>query len=237
MVLKDAVIDDIITKSPADNIKTIEIDIKAVDTKHRALTKQEQSDFMNALKGNYYYTYINLMLMTGMRSGEVGALTWQDIDYKKDVIHVNKTITKQENGTHTVGDSTKSKKSNRDIPMNDDIKRIIREQKAKSDLLPFTTCNKNVFVSPFGNIIANQQINKAINDTLDKLSNEGIIIEPFTSHALRDTFATRYIEQGGNMQTLKDILGHNSITLTMDLYAHVLPDSKHEEMNRIKISV
>lgn len=60
-------------------------------------------------------------------------------------------------------------------------------------------------------------------------------MEHFTAHALRDTFATRYIEQGGNPQTLKTILGHSSLSMTMDLYSHVLPDTKQKEMNQLKI--
>lgn len=60
-------------------------------------------------------------------------------------------------------------------------------------------------------------------------------MEHFTAHALRDTFATRYIEQGGNPQTLKTILGYSSLAMTMDLYSHVLPDTKRKEMNQLKI--
>ncbi|MCI8889082.1 MAG: tyrosine-type recombinase/integrase, partial [Hungatella sp.] len=57
----------------------------------------------------------------------------------------------------------------------------------------------------------------------------------FTAHALRDTFATRFIEQGGNPQTLKTILGHSSLAMTMDLYSHVLPNTKQQEMDNLKI--
>jgi integrase len=59
-------------------------------------------------------------------------------------------------------------------------------------------------------------------------------IEYFTHHAFRDTFATRYIEEGGNMQTLKTILGHNSLGMTADLYSHVLPNTKQKEMDQIQ---
>ena len=62
-------------------------------------------------------------------------------------------------------------------------------------------------------------------------------IAPFTSHALRDTFATRYIEQGGHPQTLKTLLGHSSFSVTMDLYSQVLPNTRKEEMERIVIDI
>ena len=48
--------------------------------------------------------------------------------------------------------------------------------------------------------------------------------------ALRDTFAARFIEQ-----TLKVILGHSSPAMTMDLYSHVLPNTKQQEMDNLRI--
>ena len=235
MILNDAVIDEIIIKNPANRIKALKAEKKATETTHRALTKQEQTDFMAELKDNYYYSYIALMLASGMRSGEVSALTWQDIDYKNNVIHVMRTVTKQENGTMAVGKTAKSDAGVRDIPITATIRKILQENKAKRDIIPFD--NSYVFVSPYGNIVANQHINDAIRATIKRLNDAGKQIEPFTSHAMRDTFATRYIEQGGNMQTLQKILGHSSITMTMDIYAHVLPDTKQDEMNRIQICV
>lgn len=62
-------------------------------------------------------------------------------------------------------------------------------------------------------------------------------IEHFSAHALRDTFATRYIEQGGSPQVLKTILGHNSLAMTMDLYSHVLPNTKQKEMESVRIVI
>lgn len=52
-------------------------------------------------------------------------------------------------------------------------------------------------------------------------------------HVFRHTFATRAIESGMQPQVLKTILGHSSLAMTMDLYSHVLPDTKAEEMEKI----
>lgn len=69
---------------------------------------------------------------------------------------------------------------------------------------------------------------------LERLHKQGIEIERFTHHAFRDTFATRYIEEGGNMKTLQMILGHSSLAMTADLYTHVLSDTKQQEMKQIE---
>ena len=77
-------------------------------------------------------------------------------------------------------------------------------------------------------------ITEETNNVLKRLRQQGIEIERFTHHAFRDTFATRYIEEGGNMQTLQKILGHSSLAMTADLYAHVLPNTKQQEMQQIE---
>ena len=235
-VLNDAVKDRIITENVASGIKTVKADQeKATDTKHRALTPEEQAAFMNALQGNYYYNFIALMLYTGIRSGEASALLWSDIDYKNNVIHISKTLTRDSKRKYVIGNTPKTESGNRIIPLNDDIEKVLEQQKAINKILPFPTTN--IFATINDKLVTAQQVNKAISDTLKALDQDGHHIEPFTSHALRDTFATRYIEQGGNMNTLKVLLGHSSITMTMDLYAHVLPDTKAEEMNRIRIAL
>lgn len=77
-------------------------------------------------------------------------------------------------------------------------------------------------------------VSSTIDNVLKRLRQQDIEIERFTHHAFRDTFATRYIEEGGNMQTLQKILGHSSLAMTADLYAHVLPNTKQQEMQQIE---
>lgn len=69
------------------------------------------------------------------------------------------------------------------------------------------------------------------------LDKKGIHIERFTSHAFRDTFATNYAraraDEGGDLETLKELLGHANLSITADLYVHVLGDSKVKGMKRL----
>lgn len=241
IVLNDAVSEDIIIKNPASGVKsTKDTSVKAAESYHRALTQEEQTAFMAELKTDFFYEFIALLLTTGMRQGEAAALNWSDIDYKQNVIHITKTVTYDENGKIKIGDSPKSEAGQRDIPMNDTIKEILKAQKKKSAMLQSTNViafDDRIFSTVYGNIINSNRVNKSITTCLKALEAKGIYIEHFTAHAFRDTFATRYIEQGGNMQTLKTILGHSSISLTMDLYSHVLPDIKQKEMDSIKITI
>ena len=72
---------------------------------------------------------------------------------------------------------------------------------------------------------------------IDKAYEKGMKIERFTSHSFRHSFATMAVNQGMQPQTLQKILGHSTITMTMDLYYHSSEEQKQEEASRIEIPV
>lgn len=242
-ILGNALIDGIITDNPMIGIKSLKDtkEVKAVNTKHRALTEEEQRVFMEQLKKDnaFYYELIAFMLSTGVRYGEAVALSWGDVDYKNNVIHINKTVTKTIDGKQAVG-TPKTKTSIRDIPMNQGIRDILKSQKQKCALvyanIPHGIDNR-IFPSPYGNITFVRQFNEDLKGAIKRVNESGFKLDNFTSHCFRDTFATRFIEQGGTPQTLKTILGHSSLSMTMDLYAHVLPNTKQKEMDMISIVI
>ena len=229
-VLKEAERDGIIIHSPADNIRGIKNDgAKASETYHRALTIEEQTAFMQIAKDDFYYELFAFLLCTGVRIGEAGALTWSDIDYKANVIHITKTVTRSAQNKHTIG-TPKTKTSKRDIPLTETTRKILKQQRDKvGRVIPL---NGRVFPRYDGGLIHSG----TIRNTVDRIA-KAAGVEHFGVHALRDTFATRFIEQGGTPQTLKTILGHSSLAMTMDLYAHVLPNTKQEEMDRLQIII
>lgn len=239
-VLNGAVDDEIIMKNPALTVKPLRTDSqpKASETIHRALTREEQQAFMQEAQKEWLYEFYCFSLCTGMRINEITALKWEDIDYINNVIHVTKTVSWKKGGGITKT-PPKSRTSKRDIPMNDTIKKILQKQREKMAMVHgdiyARQLGSNVFLGSNGaEAIASATVGYSIRSVLKRLKAQGIEIEYFTHHAFRDTFATRYIEEGGNMQTLKKILGHNSLAMTADLYSHVLPDTKQQEMQQIE---
>jgi len=240
-----AIIHDVIIKNPVKNIKpvkTIRVKDKATNTIHRALTKEEVDNFMNEAKeiNSYYYELFALLLSTGMRIGEASALSWNDIDYKKDVIHVHKTVayTDRKGNLETdrlfIQNVTKSSAGMRDIPMNDTIREILSSQKSRTVDLWGNVIGMNDLIfrnMKNGGLIESTTCVYAIKSVLKNLKKKGITIDKFTCHAFRDTFATRYFENGGNPKVLQEILGHGSFAMTMDLYTQVMDDKKVNEMN------
>lgn len=240
MMFEDAIRDEIRTSNPAANIKPLKYDRKkATKTIHKALTQEEQAAFMKTIRGEYYYPLLALLLCTGLRFGEAGALLWSDIDYVNGVIHVNKTVSNDTKNKLIIG-KPKSAASIRDIPMNKTIKNILKQAKENNKLVNGTNVipiNNRVFTDMHGGIIRNPSVAKTVNHAIEQMQEQGQDIDRFTIHCLRDTFATRFIEQGGNPQTLKALLGHSSIQMTMDLYAQVLPNIKSAEMDKLVIAI
>lgn len=236
IILNDAVHDDIIIKNPASGVKALKnTAVKATESYHRALTEREQETFMNEIKNDFYYEFIALLLCSGMRYGEAAALQWKDIDYKNNVIHITKTLTFTENGVLTLGNTPKSEASRRDIPLTDSIKNIIAQHRVRKWGNVIPQKKELVFNSVYGVYVSNHAINRTISNALKRLEEIGVHIDHFTAHCFRDTFATRFVEQGGDLLTLKTILGHNSLSMTADLYSHVLPNTKEKEMNKVNI--
>ena len=89
-----------------------------------------------------------------------------------------------------------------------------------------------IFLGPKGGLAVDLYVNRLIKKVCE---HEGV--EVFTSHALRDTFATRAIEGGMKPRTLQEILGHKDFAITMNLYCHVLDDTKEKEMKQLKFIV
>ena len=228
MLLEYAKRDKIITENPAEHIRALKrTEDSITKTSHRALSESEVRAFFGACETSYYKELFAFLLNTGMRAGEALALTWNDIT--PDVIRVTKTISRVSN-TATEISTPKTRKSTRDIPLNPVIRELLEKQKQK--LRALSIASLYIFPDTKGKSAVPHMINSIIDKMCKKAG-----IDHFSIHAFRDTFATYAIRSGVNPMTLRDILGHASINMTMDLYAQVLDDQKHREMQLVSFAV
>ena len=231
MIFREAIHDRIITENPADGVKTRKSEKKAKSTIHRALTVAEQELFEEKIVGHWLEYYFMFMLHSGVRCGEASALRWSDVDFENSVIHILRTITRDERGVTMIGDSPKSESSKRDLPMTQILRDTLQKQRERTLMINGIVEEEDlVFPGYVKEFVAPQSVNFAIGRILRKMPG----VEPFASHALRDTFATRFIENGGNPKTLQMLLGHSTFSMTMDVYTHVLPDTKLNELEQIE---
>lgn len=214
-------------------VKLAELPRKKQKTERRVLTLKEQELFFQYSKESYLNNLFALMVRTGMRSGEARGLKFSDVDNRNNVIHIRRTL-KYETGKGFFEDTPKTSTSMRDIPLTPEITAIIDSQrKITREYSNVVNIDEYVFHLPEGTPISRERVQSEIDRIVKKVNEAGCHMERFTSHCFRHTFATRAIEAGMQPQTLKTILGHSSLSMTMDLYSHVLPNTKAEEMQKV----
>lgn len=227
--LKQAVKDELIARNPFD---ATSLPRKIGERQARmAMTREEQDIFMEYAKESFLYNLFAVMLRTGMRSGEARDLRWSDIDKKQNVIHVTRTL-QYINGVGFIDDAPKTKTSVRDIPLTMEVLKLLESQKNYWGF-KVEKIDRYLFCDLDGNPINVHLLQAEIDRTIKRIHEDGKEFPRITSHVFRHTFATRAIEAGMQPQVLKTIMGHSSLAMTMDLYSHVLPDTKAEEMQKI----
>ena len=197
----------------------------------QALTKDQQKLFMEFAEESYLYNFFAVMLRTGMRNGELRGLKYSDIDKKNRVIHVQRTL-KYEAKMGFFEDTPKTRTSKRDIPLTEDMERLLDAQRSYWGF-KVEKMDRYLFCTETGSPLGRERVQAEIGRIIDRIRAAGNDFPRITAHILRHTFATRAIEGGMEPQVLKTILGHSSLAMTMDLYSHVLPDKKAEEMEKI----
>lgn len=238
-IFKEAINERLIDYNPCGLLKSIKkTEEDARDTIHRALTLEETATFFNCetTRNSLYYNVFRLAINTGMRFGEIGALKTTDI-YNNE-IHVERTLTQTETGQVKIGDSAKTQAGKRIIPINDNIQKILDDQRKLNAMIDSNIIDINdpltglLFKTESRKLLSNDRVNHEISIICKETG-----IEHFSMHAFRDTFATRAIESGVEPKTLQEILGHKDISITLNLYAHVMNDTKHEAMKKIIIAI
>lgn len=238
-ILNAAVRDEIILQNPATKVQKLKDTrtVRARDTNHRALNREEQRIFIEFASKSWYYNAMMLMLHTGIRQGEARSLKWSDIDYRKGVIHVQRTMSYDLENKPVVN-TPKTSTSMREIPLNDKIIEILKRQKQQMEVLnrenKVKVLDDFVIKSPRNLPVWDiRRLNEAMHKIVKDIRASGIDFPGISCHSLRATFATRAIEYGMSPETLKEILGHSSYQMTMDLYYHNSGEVKKQEMEKI----
>ena len=196
------------------------LDIKFIEDKDSArlqiLNKLEYKKIVSYLKIHFSFKNLGILLClsTGMRIGEICALKWRDVDINSGVINVRRTLQRiytienEKRFTELICDLPKTKCSIRDVPITDEIMKIVKPFKklAYDDFFVLSNCSKPIEPRTYRNYYK-------------KLLNE-LGIENIKFHGLRHSFATRCIESKGDYKTVSTILGHSNINTTLNLYVH-----------------
>lgn len=245
-IFQSAVDNNYISTNPASNLRVK--DDSGEEKEKRVLTKEEQDIFKKYSQNTMYHNAYCLVLETGLRVGEIGGLQWGDIDFDNKFLKVRRTILQDSKKGGFYYGNTKSKASNRIVPLTNEAISILNSQKIfqnklkikskdwnkKWDGLVFTTVNGNpvgasTFRTMMIRIVNNINFDKRLNSENENYKE----FEHCFMHSLRHTFATRCIENGVQPKTLQKILGHSTIVTTMDLYVHATDEHIFEEIEKM----
>lgn len=197
---------------------------KLTEKKIEIFNSSEQQRLENyCLRKKANYIGIVLCLYTGIRIGELLALTWDDLNFEQKLLSINKNVcTIKLNNKHiTHLDKPKTKSSIRIIPIPKQLIMYLKRIKKKSNSKYIITTRNNKMVS-----IRSYQRTYA--QILTRLN-----LPYHNYHSLRHSFATRALEMGMDVRSLSEILGHKNVAITLNRYSHSLLEHKIEMMNKL----
>lgn len=210
-----------------------EIDIKfptESDTRDlEILSIVDHKKLLNYVQDNFTFKNLGIFicLSTGMRIGELCGLQWDDIDIDNGIIKVRKTVQRiyfiENDRRHTeiIIDSPKTKNSIRDIPMTNELIKLIKPLKKIVNKDFFVLTNDRKPTEP-------RTFRSYYQKLIKKLG-----LPNLKFHGLRHSFATRCIESKCDYKTVSVILGHSNISTTLNLYVHPNMEQKKKCVNQM----
>lgn len=183
------------------------------------ISDTEQEKLVSYLKANMSLTAFGILLslFMGLRIGELCGLKWEDVDFQNKMLHIRRTVQRisSANGsrkTKIVISSPKSTTSLRDIVIPDALMQYFETFRNEADAFILSGTDKPI--EPRTMQYRYKKILRSAN------------VENHNYHKLRHTFATNSAEKGFNVKALSAVLGHSSVTLTLNRYIH--PDRTYE---------
>jgi len=243
MAMKQALMSNLIVRNVCDGVTIPKQKKKEI----RVLTVKEQEVFTEAVKGHRLEAAFILDLFTGLRLGELLALKWSDINLKEGILKVSRNVQRvrvedAETKTQIVYGEPKTESGRRSIPLLDEVVAILKTHKArqaaeklKAGELYYKENEEDreedrfVFCTELGKQIETRNFQRIFYLLVEKAN-----LKDVNFHACRHTFATRGLENGIEPKVMSELLGHSSITITLDLYSHVLPEKKRDSINKLK---
>ena len=208
--------------------KSVKSDIGKPSDKKEALTIDDQRRFLAAAKGQRYEYQYRFALQTGLRTGELVGLKWEDINFERKTLTIERSMEfRYKVGEWRVG-PPKSKSGYRTIPLTDEAICILKAQKEKNRKLKVIDKEwaDTVFLCRKGQPVKNSTYDTALFIICDKAG-----IKRFSMHVLRHTFATRCIESGMPASVLAKIMGHANVSTTLNVYCEVFDKFKQTHID------
>ncbi len=182
------------------------------------LSLEQIQKLLSAVEGHRLEALFKLALATGMRRGELLGLKWQDIDFAKGTLQVRRVLSRIPRALYAI----KALKEHR-----------IRQEEEKKRAAGCWQEHDYVFCTPIGTHL------NPTRDMLDQLKVflKKVGLPDIRFHDLRHSSATLLLSLGVHPKVVQEILGHSQISMTLDIYSHVLPSMHQDAMNRLNQAI
>ena len=183
--------------------------------------------FLKACRGEHHYLTFLLAIYTGMRRGEVLGLKWSDIDFVNKRIHVNRSLAHIPKNGYTLT-TLKTKSSKRQIPIPEFVLNELRKHKDTQgewkELVGDLYQNQDLVIcTNTGTVQDPRNVIRVMKRIIKKAK-----VTPIRFHDMRHTHASILISEGVDVVKISDRLGHANPKITLEFYAHLLPNSHSE---------
>lgn len=196
-------------------------------TKMQFWTVTEFQHFLTLFEVEEYNIKLlfTVLFFTGLRLGEALALTWKDIDFSCNTIHVTKSIYVNKGISHI--STTKTKAGTRRIIINRKLSNQLSTwQRQQSELLAeYTDDTQSLQVFQNSPVIITKN---SIEKHYKKILERDETLKKIRIHDFRHSHASLLINQGEDYLVVKERLGHASITTTIDTYSHLYPSKQKD---------
>ena len=204
--LKSAVDQRLLPHNPADHVKPPKVAHKAM----KVLSDAQMEQFLDAVAQDpIWHDFFYTELTTGLRLGEVCGLMWSDLDERKGILRISRTLRREKGGRLVAGD-TKTYAGTRTIVLPASTAELLTIRKQHS-YSPWIFHNPLRPEAPMNPSTAYHQLKKILAETG---------LPDIRFHDLRHTFATHALSSGVDAKTLSSILGHTKASFTVDTYTH-----------------
>lgn len=194
-----------------------------------ALTDDEIVKVLDEAKGSRWETAIKLALSTGMRRGEIGAITWGSIDLESKTITIRAALSETKAGVTVKTTKTGRTRTVPLAPLAIDALKERRQQYAAERLAagPGYLDEGYIIADPLGRLYAPS----ALSDAFRKIAKQAGVKKRL--HDTRHTFATILIGSGVDVRTTADLLGHSTPTVTLSIYSHQILGHKEDAVAKV----
>ncbi len=199
----------------------------------QVLTGQQAQQFLEAARGEPLEALYVLALSTGAREGELLGLRWEDLDLALETMQIRRTLTRMVRKGFTTSEP-KSAKSRRRIHLSqlaiEALKRHrIRQNEARLAAGPAWSEQGWVFCNAVGRPIeVGNMIRRSFRPLLAKAG-----LPTMKFHELRHSAASLLLAMGVHPKIVQELLGHSTVSITLDIYSHALPSLQEEAVNRL----